>query len=126
MSRPFLWAKRRAREDVLRLHNAWLGYGAEAPLDQLPTAGLSADYVYRETKRALAGVAGTNCKIYPGLDIDVPTDVGQKKTSPEDVHAATAAALRAGADGVLFSRKYSEMRLANLAAGGRAVREFQD
>lgn len=110
------------KEDVLRLHNAWLGYGAEAPLDQLPTAGLSADYVARETRRALAGVQG-KAKIYPGIDIDVPTAAGLKKTSPEDVHAATAAALSAGADGVLFSRKYSEMRLANLSAGGKAVRE---
>ena len=64
------------------------------------------------------------CKIYPGLDIDVPTSEGQKKTSPEDVYASTAAALRAGADGVLFSRKYSEMKLANLAAGGKAVRDL--
>jgi hypothetical protein len=39
--------------------------------------------------------------------------------------AATAAALRAGADGLIFSRKYSEMRLDNLSAAGRAVREFK-
>jgi hypothetical protein len=45
-------------------------------------------------------------------------------SSPEDVYAATTAALKAGAQGVIFSRKYSEMRLANLAAGGRAVKEF--
>ena len=75
----------------------------------------------RETLRALAGVQRKS-KIYPGLDIDVPTEAGRKKTSPEDAYAATAAALGAGADCVLFSRKYSEMRLANLSAGGRAVR----
>jgi hypothetical protein len=34
-----------------------------------------------------------------------------------------AAALKAGADGLILSRKYSEMQLANLAAAGRAVRE---
>jgi hypothetical protein len=110
-------------DEVLHLNNEWLDYPNEAPLDKLPTAGLSADYVARETKRALAGVAGTKCKIYPGLDIDVPTEAGQKKTSPDDVYAATAAGLKAGADGVLFSRKYSEMKLANLSAGGKAVRE---
>jgi hypothetical protein len=71
----------------------------------------------------LNGVQG-KCKIYPGLDIDVPTTGGQKKTSPEDVYASTTAALKAGADGVLFSHKYSEMKLANLSAGGKAVREF--
>jgi hypothetical protein len=84
---------------------------------------MSAEYVARETKRARDGVAGTNCKIYSGIDIDIPTDSGQKKTTPQDVHASTTAALKVGADGVIFSRKYSEMRLANLAAGGRAVKE---
>ncbi len=33
--------------------------------------------------------------------------------------------LKAGAVGLLYSRKYSEMRLANLAAAGRAVRDFK-
>jgi hypothetical protein len=111
------------KDEVLRVNNAWLDYTNEAALDKLPTAGLSADYVFRETKRALADVAGTGCKIYPGIDIDVPTEAGQKKTAPDDVYAATAAGLKAGADGVLFSRKYSEMKLANLAAGGKAVRD---
>ena len=86
-------------------------------------AGLSADYVFRETKRALNGVAGTKCKIYPGIDIDIPTEANQKKTSPDDVYAATTAGLKAGADGILFSRKYSEMKLANLSAGGKAVQD---
>ncbi len=112
------------KDEVLRLHNEWLNYGNEAPLDQLPTAGLSSDYVFRETKRTLATVQG-KCRVYPGLDIDVPTGSGQKKTQPGDVHAATTAALGAGADGVLFSRKYSEMKLANLTAGGQAVRDFK-
>jgi hypothetical protein len=111
------------KDEVWRVNNEWLGYGDEATLDKLPTAGLSADYVFRETKRAVADVQG-KCKIYPGIDIDVPTDAGQKKTSPEDVYAATAGGLKAGADGILFSRKYSEMKLANLAAGGKAAREF--
>jgi hypothetical protein len=110
-------------EEVLRLHNAWLDYGNEAALKDLPNQGLSADYVLRETRRALAGVQGKT-KIYPGIDIDIPTGAKEKKTTPEDVLASTTAALKAGAQGVIFSRKYSEMRLANLAAGGRAVREF--
>lgn len=112
------------KEELLRLHNEWLDYPNEASLEELPTTGLSAGYVYQETKRALKGVQG-KCKIYPGIDIDIPTSADQKKTSPEDVHASTTAALKAAADGVLFSRKYSEMKLANLAAGGKAVREFK-
>jgi hypothetical protein len=34
------------------------------------------------------------------------------------------AAFKAGAQGVILSRKYSEMRLANLSGGGAAVTEF--
>lgn len=99
-----------------------LQYGNEASLDKLPTAGLSADYVLRETKRAVAGAAG-KIKIWPGIDIDIPTGEKEKKTQPDDVYQAVTAAFDGGADGVLLSRKYSEMRLANLRAAGRAIRE---
>jgi hypothetical protein len=34
------------------------------------------------------------------------------------------AAFRGGADGVLLSRKYSEMRLANLSGAGDAIRQL--
>ena len=113
-------------QELARLHNEWLDYPSEPPLEGLATIGLSSDYVYRETRRALTDVsqAGARCSIYPGIDIDIPTSADEKKTAPEDVHDATTAALSAGAQGVIFSRKYSEMRLMNLAAGGRAVREF--
>ena len=110
------------KEEVERLHNEWLDYPGEPPLEGLSMMGLSPDYVYRETRRALTGVQG-KCQIYPGIDIDIPTGADEKQTSPNDVHGATAAALKAGAEGVIFSRKYSEMRLANLAAGGKAVKE---
>jgi hypothetical protein len=111
------------KDELERLHNHWLDYSGEAPLESLPKTGLSSDYVYRETRRALADVK-SKCKIYPGIDIDIPTGPNDKKTSPEDVYAATKAALKAGAEGVLFSRKYSEMRLANLGGGGKAAKEF--
>jgi hypothetical protein len=110
------------REELLRFNNHLLNYGEEANLDQLAAAGLSADYVARETKRALAGVGG-KCSILPGIDIGIPTGKNSRKASPDDTYAATAAALKAGAQGVILSRKYSEMRLANLAAAGRAVRD---
>jgi hypothetical protein len=99
-------------------------YPSEAPLDKLSTAGLSADYVRRETRRAVAGVgAGGKTKIWPGIEIDVPTGEKEKKTTPEDVYAAVKATFEAGASGIILSRKYSEMRLDNLRAAGRAVRE---
>jgi len=93
----------------------------EASLEEIPQRGLSADYVTRETKRALAGVNGA-VKVWPGIDIDIPTAANEKKTQPEDVRNAVQAALGAGADGVILSRKYSEMRLANLRAAAEAVR----
>jgi hypothetical protein len=34
------------------------------------------------------------------------------------------AAFRAGAHGVILSRKYSEMRLANLSGAGEAIKEL--
>jgi hypothetical protein len=91
--------------------------------DKLPAAGLSADYVARETKRAVAGVRG-EIAIYPGIDIDIPTDQSEKKTQPSDVRAAVRAALTSGAAGVILSRKYSEMKLANLAAAGEALKDI--
>jgi hypothetical protein len=110
------------KEELLRFNNHLLNYGDEAKLGDLASAGLSPDYVTRETQRALAGVQG-KCRILPGIDIDIPTGSNSRKASPDDTYAATLAALKAGSHGVILSRKYSEMRLANLAAAGRAVRD---
>lgn len=110
------------KDELLRFNNHLLGYGDEAGLEALPGAGLSPDYIARETKRALQGVEG-RCRIIPGIDIGIPTGSESRKATPEDTYAAVAAALKAGADGVVLSRKYSEMRLDNLAAAGRAVRD---
>ena len=96
----------------------------DQPLDALAAAGLGADYVRRETKRAIAG-AGPTLKIWPGIDIDIPTAATSKKTQPDDVYAAVKAAFDGGAHGVLLSRKYSEMRLANLRGAGRAIRDLK-
>ena len=112
-------------QELARLHNEWLDYPSEPPLEGVTSMGLTSDYVYRETRRAVAGVSGPDkkCAIYPGIDIDIPTGANEKHTTPEDVYAATSAAFKASAEGVIFSRKYSEMKLANLSGGGRAVRE---
>ena len=120
------------KDEVLDLYHSLLGYGPEAKLDQLPHAGLSTDYVNREVRRALAGVSATNCKTYAGIGIDIPPtgrevaapSADLSRSTPAKVTASTVAALNAGAEGIIFSRKYSEMRLANLSAGGKAVRDF--
>jgi hypothetical protein len=95
----------------------------EGPYDQLHLSGLTADYVARETKRALDGVQ-REVKIYPGIDIDVPTAMTDKRTKPDDVRQSLRAAFGAGADGVVLSREYVEMWLANLTAAGDTLREI--
>jgi hypothetical protein len=96
----------------------------DRPLNELAAAGLGPDYVRRETARALAG-AGSTMKIWPGIDVDIPTAATSKKSQPEDVYEAVKAAFAGGAHGVLLSRKYSEMRLDNIRAAGRAVRDLK-
>jgi hypothetical protein len=97
----------------------------EGSYDQIPHTGLSPDYVSRETKRALEGVAGTKTLIWPGIDIDIPTESNHSKCTPQSVKQAVSAAFRAGAPGVILSRKYSEMRLADLSGAGDAIRELK-
>lgn len=109
-------------EESMRFNNHLLNYANEAPLDQVAAARLSPDYVYRETQRALVGVKG-KCQVLPGIDIGIPTGKKSGKASPADVYAATMAAYKAGANGIILSRKYSEMNLALLDAAGRAIRD---
>ena len=59
------------------------------------------------------------------VKIDIPTGPNEKKTQPQDVYEAVKAAFTGGAQGVILSRKYSEMKLDNLRAAGRAVRELK-
>ena len=109
-------------KDFLPFYYKIMNY-QEGAYDQLHLSGLSADYVARETKRAVAAVGG-QVKIYPGIDIDVPTRATDKRTKPDDVRQAVRAAFDAGADGVVLSREYVEMWLANLSAAGETLREI--
>jgi hypothetical protein len=104
--------------ELMKFNNHLLNYANEAELGDLAAAGLSADYVFRETQRALNGVQG-KCKILPGIEIGI----GSRKATPQETYDATFAAFKAGAQGIILSRKYSEMMLANLEAAGRAVRD---
>lgn len=99
----------------------------EAALGELPSGGLSSGYVEREVRRAVDAVAG-RCAIDAGIDIDVPNNFGfaeECRSSPEQVRDAVRAALRGGARGVVLSRKYSEMRLENIAGAGQAIRDLE-
>lgn len=110
-------------EQVLEMHYKILGLQNEPTLEKLPTAGLSGESVGVETKRAITDVAG-QIPIYPGIDIDIPTGLNEKRTQPSDVKAATLAAFKAGAPGVVLSRKYAEMKLTNIAGAGEALKEL--
>ncbi|MDQ2948176.1 MAG: hypothetical protein M3Y27_19945 [Acidobacteriota bacterium] len=108
------------KQELLEFHYRVLNY-QEKPYRELPKAGFSADYVFRETVLAREGLRGTKTLLWPGIDIDIPTADSSSKSTPESTQAAVEAAFRGGADGVLLSRKYSEMRLANLSGAGAAV-----
>jgi hypothetical protein len=117
-------------EDLLRFHYHALGY-SEGPLNQLRERPLSEQYVHRETKRAAAALAGTSTRLLAGIDVDIPVredDLGGQRPGSgprctrESVAASTTQALLAGANGIVISRKYSEMRLETLSGVGDAVR----
>ena len=112
------------KQGLLDFNYGVMGF-KDGSYEQIQRTGLSSDYVYRETKRALEGVAGTKTLIWPGIDIDIPTEASHSKCSRQSVKQAVLAAFRAGAPGVILSRKYSEMRLADLTGAGDAVRELK-
>lgn len=107
-------------EQVLQMTYGMMGLSGEPPLDTLALQGLSGASVGVETRRAVADVGG-RIPIYPGIDVDVPTPLDAKRTRPEDVRDATAAALEAGASGIVLSRKYAEMNLRNIAGAKQAL-----
>jgi hypothetical protein len=109
-------------ETGLSLFHAIMGYDPEAEpsLDEMDKKGFSPDYVFRETRRTVAGAAG-KAKVYPGIGFDVPLDNEHFYSAPENVYQAVLKAFEAGADGVVASREYHEMRIDNLRAFGRAV-----
>ena len=111
------------RAELLDFEYKVLNYN-EAPLDKLAAAGFSADYVYRETKRTIDDLAGKSTLVWPGIDIDVPTAGGHSKCTPEGVRDAVLAAYKGGAQGVILSRNYTEMKPQNLRGAGIALEQL--
>jgi len=112
------------QQELLDFHYRILDYHQEKPLAQLAQSGFSADYVYREAKRAHDALQGLKTQLWPGIDIDIPTAATSSKSTPDGTREAVLAAFRGGADGVLLSRKYSEIKLPNLRGAGAAIREL--
>jgi hypothetical protein len=111
-------------DQSLDLYYQLFGYDKtlEPTLDRLNTTGFSPDYVYRETKRCKAS-ADNRTKIYAGIGFDVPWGNNPIPADPEKVYECVRKAFAAGADGIVVSREYEEMRVPNLKAVGRAMRE---
>ena len=86
------------------------------------TKGLSPDYVYRETKRCVDAVEG-RVPVYAGLGFDIPWQQDNFPSDPKVVYQATVKAFEAGAKGLVVSREYDEMRLDNLRAVGKALKD---
>jgi hypothetical protein len=129
------WCVERLRQSVLgdmsgpeaqSFLYAILGYNArtEPQWDDLERQGFSPEYVHSETKRCVQGAAG-KCRVYAGIGIDVPWSDRTLPADPDRTALAARRALEAGADGILISREYDEMRLPSLQAIGRGIREFQ-
>ena len=110
-------------DESLSLYYDLFGYdkSAEPKINELTQRGFSPEYVFHETKRSVASAAGKT-KIYSGIGFDVPG--GPRNTNPENVYKAVQRAFDAGAAGIVISREYEEMRVPNLRAVGRAIREL--
>jgi hypothetical protein len=109
-------------DESLALYYDVFGYDrqAEPALADLGRRGFSPEYVYRETKHSVASANGKT-KIYTGIGFDVP---GSLPDDPDTVYRATRRAIDAGAQGIVVSREYEEMKVAHLRAVGRAIREM--
>jgi hypothetical protein len=110
-------------DETLNVLYRQLNYN-EAPYDQLLATGLSANYVERETRRAVDGMAGHPVQIWPGVDIDVPVEPGEGQCTPESVGQAVKAVFKGGAGGIILSRNYIEMKPGNLSGAGDALRQL--
>jgi hypothetical protein len=96
----------------------------DLPINATPRGSFerfSGDYVYRETKRAVEGVAGSKTQICPGLGIDVQL----KNSTPESVRDAVVAIFKAGGAGMVISTSHAAMKPENLSAVGATLREMK-
>lgn len=109
------------KELALQLEYRLLNYN-ENPYERLTTSGFSSQYVFRETARAHEALKDSTTLLWPGIGIDEPSVSGPSK--PDWVRKDVLSAFEAGADGVLLSRYYGEMKPENLSSAGEAIRSL--
>ncbi|MCB0668371.1 MAG: hypothetical protein KDC80_21240, partial [Saprospiraceae bacterium] len=117
-----------SEEQTLEYFYEMMGYDepSRVSLDRLEAEGMGPEYVYGETKRCVENVAG-KAKVIPGIGIDVLWHGGDQQpfhSDPLRLQKAIYRAIEAGADGLLASREYDEMRFSSLRAFGDAVRQL--
>jgi hypothetical protein len=116
-------------EQTLEVYYEWTGASQKSRigLHELERKGLNEYYVYDETKRCVEGVDG-NADVVSGIGIDVPWYVpGGMISYPSDpvtLRRSVYKAMQAGAQGLLASRDYDEMRHSSLKVFGEAVRRI--
>jgi hypothetical protein len=109
-------------DHLLPLYYDVMGYQEGSYVD-IQKDGLSTRYLKEETQRAITGTGG-QVAVYASVDIDVPVEPGGHRVTPENVANEIETAFDAGAQGVVLSREYTEMWLANLAAAGDTTRRI--
>lgn len=115
-------------EQSLELYYSVFGYdkGAEPKLADLDK-GFSPEYVYRESKRYVAGF-GHRAKFYAGIGVDIPAGQGWGdmvwQSDPEKLARAVHRSFDAGGQGIVISREYEEMTLPSLKVIGKTIREI--
>jgi hypothetical protein len=82
---------------------------------------MSAESVAAEVRRAARATAGSRTQLYARVGFDVP--MYKADVQPEQVRAATFAALDAGAHGLFLGREWGELSEPNIRAFGDALRE---
>lgn len=116
-------------KQTLEIFYNWMGYSKETQieLNDLERVGMGPEYVYDETKRCVEGVNGKS-QIIAGIGIDVPWHapggMQPNPSDPERLRRSVYKAMEAGANGLLASRDYDEMRHSSLRAFGQAVRRI--
>jgi hypothetical protein len=120
------------KEELLQLHYRIMGFD-EAPYPQVRETGLTRDFVFRESKRAMEGARGHDTAILAGIDVDIPVLALDLGSSPPEraarrtraqVTSAVRQAFQAGVHSIVVSREYTEMQLENLSGVGDAIREL--
>ena len=113
-------------EQSLELFYSVFGHDSsrQPSLEELDATGLGPEYIYREIHRCKQAVQN-KARVYAGIGIDIPWYVENgmepRPSDPDQLIAAVHRAFDAGADGILASREYNEMRMPSLEAFGQAV-----